>query len=427
MERRAIVELDRRHVWHPYTDVDDWETRADPLVIARASGVRLYDVDGRAYLDGNASWWTAGLGHAHPRLLAVLERQARELAHVALGGITHEPAAALAAELVAIAPPSLTRVFYTDNGSTAIEAAVKVAIQAHRQRGKPKKTRFAALDGAFHGDSIGAASLGGVELFRRPFAGVLFDCVHAPVDEGGFERAFGALEALVARDAETLAAVVVEPVVQGAAGMRTYDPVLLRGLREACTKHDVLLVCDEVFAGYGRTGKMWACEHAGITPDVMCIGKTFAGGMLPMAAMLVGESLYDAFRGGKERAFQYGHTFCGHPLGAALAREVLRIFRDEDVLGQVGRSALLIERAFAEIAKLPAVSSVRTRGMIGAADLGGTSYLGGRGWKVYDEARRRGAYLRPLGDTVYVAPPLIISEPDLKDLLEILHDSVAAL
>ncbi len=427
MDRRTIVELDRRHVWHPYTDIDEWETRVEPLVIARAAGSRLFDVDGRSYLDGNSSWWTAGLGHAHPRLLAVMERQSKELAHVALGGITHEPAAALAAELVAVAPPGLARVFYTDNGSTAIEAAVKVAIQSFRQRGQEKKTRFAALDGAFHGDSIGAASLGGVEVFRRPFAGVLFDCVHAPVGDGGFERAFAVLCELVERERDTLAAVVVEPLVQGAAGMRTYAPGLLRELRAACTANDVLLVCDEVFTGYGRTGKMWACDHAGITPDVMCIGKTFAGGMLPMAAMLVGESLYDAFRGGKERAFQYGHTFCGHPLGAALAREVLRIFRDEDVLGQVERSASLIEQAFAELAKLPAVSSVRTRGMVGAADLGGTSYLGGRGWKVYEEARRRGAYLRPLGDTVYVAPPLNIAPADLTELLSILTKSLATL
>lgn len=426
MDRAAIVDLDRRHVWHPYTDIDAWEAHGDPIVVARAHGSRLFDADGRSYLDGNSSWWTAGLGHAHPRLLAVLERQARDLAHVALGGITHEPAAALAAELVAIAPRGLTRVFYTDNGSTAVEAAVKTCVQSFRQRGKPEKVRFAALDGAFHGDTIGAASLGGVEIFRRPFAGVLFDCVHAPVEEGGFERAFATLGELVERESATLAAVVVEPIVQGAAGMRTYAPELLRHLAERCRANDVLLVCDEVFAGYGRTGRMWASDHAGITPDVMCIGKTFAGGVLPMGAMLVTESIYDAFRGGKEKSFYYGHTFCGHPLGAALAREVLAIFRDEGVVSAVQRKAPTIAAAFDRIRALDGVTGVRSLGMIGAADLGGSGYLGGRGWRVYEEAKKRGAYLRPLGDTVYVCPPLTIDDHDLAELLAILEASVAA-
>ena len=414
-------------MWHPYTDIDAWETRGEPIVVARAQGARLFDVDGRSYLDGNATWWVAGLGHGHPRLLRVLREQSETLAHVALAGITHEPAAALAAELCAVAPPGLTHVFYTDNGSTAVEAAVKIAVQSQRQRGREQRTRFVALDGAFHGDTVGAASLGGVEIFRRPFAGVLFDCVHAPVpEEGGHARAFEAISAILAKDGDRTAAVVVEPVVQGAAGMRVYDAGYLRELRALCDRHGTLLVFDEVFSGYGRTGPMWASSLAGVSPDILCVGKTFAGGILPMGATLVTDAVYDAFRGGKERSFYYGHTFCGHPLGAALAREVLAIFRDEDVLGQVARKEPLIRQAFQRIAELPGVARVRSIGMIGAADLGGAGYLGGLGWQVYEEAKKRGAYLRPLGDTVYVSPPLTIDEADLASLLRILEESVRA-
>ena len=313
--------------------------RADPIVVARAKGAWLEDVDGRRYIDGNSSWWVAALGHGHPRLLRVLAEQSQALAHCALGGIAHEPAARLAEELSAIAPAGLSRVFYTDNGSTAIEVAVKMSVQAWRQLGAPEKTRFVALDGAFHGDTIGAAALGGVEIFRRPFAGVLFECAHAPFPESdAYARAFDAIARIVREGARSIAAVVVEPIVQGAAGMRMYPAEYLRELRALCDRHDVLLVLDEVFSGYGRTGTMWASEHAGIAPDLMCVGKAFAS-IVPMAATLTTERVFDAFRGGKERALYYGHTFCGYPLGAALAREVLAIYRDEDVLGQVARKA----------------------------------------------------------------------------------------
>ncbi len=426
-DRAEIVRADKAHVWHPYTPMDAYIERGDPLVVTRAAGVRLYDANGRAYLDGNSSWWVAALGHGHPRLLAALERQARELAHCSLGGTTHEPAARLAAALCKVAPAGLSRVFYTDNGSTAIEAAVKMSVQMWGQLGAPRKTRFVALDGAFHGDSIGAASLGGVEIFRRPFAGVLFDCAHAAFPaEDAYARAFEAIASLVAGGADEIAAVVVEPIVQGAAGMRTYAPEYLRELRALCDRHDVLLVADEVFAGYGRTGRMWGVDHAGVSPDLMCVGKVFSP-LFPMAATLATERVFDAFRGDKDRAFYYGHTFCGNPLGAAVAREVLAIYEDEEIVARAAGLAPRIAAGMAKLAELPGVARVRSLGMIGAADLGdGSGYLGGAGWRVYEEALRRGAYLRPLGDTVYVCPPLIISEADLDELLAILVESVRA-
>jgi adenosylmethionine-8-amino-7-oxononanoate aminotransferase len=427
MDRREIVRLDKRHVWHPYTPMGAWESE-DPIVVVRARGAWLEDADGTRYLDGNSSWWVAALGHGHPRLIKAMRDQAESLTHCALAGIAHEPSARLAQELVAVAPRGLQRVFFVDDGSTAVDAAVKMCAQARRQLGQEQKTRFVALDGAFHGDTVGATSLGGVDVFRRAFAGVTFECVHAPFPEpGAHERAFAAMAQLVREEGTSIAAVFVEPVVQGASGMRVYDPTYLRELRALCDENDVWLVADEVFTGYGRTGPMWACEHAGIAPDLMCVGKAFAG-YVPMGAVLASERVFGAFLGGRDRAFLHGHTFCGNPLGAAMAREVLAVYRDERILERVTRSAPAIARAFEQIARLPGVERVRSIGMIGAADLADreSGYMAGVGWRVYEEARRRGAYLRPLGSTVYVCPPLTIEPAELEQLLSIVEASVRA-
>ncbi len=410
MTRDEIVALDKARVWHPYTAMRVYLDEVDPLVVVRAEGSRLYDADGKSYLDGNASWWTATLGHRHPRLVAAAARQLATLDHCAFAGIAHEAAAALAAELCDVAPAGLNRVFYTDNGSTSLEAAIKMAVQA------TGRSRFVALEGAYHGDTVGAASLGGVEVFRRPFGGILFDCVHAPFPGGGV------------RLDDSIAAVVVEPVLQGAAGMRIYAPSHLRELRAECDRVGALLVFDEVFTGYGRTGPMWAAEHAGVSPDLMCLGKGFAQ-FMPMGAVLVAERVFDRFLGDRETAFHYGHTFCGNPLGAAVAREVLAVYKEEDVLGQVASKAPRIARVMQRLGG-------RAIGMVGAVDLGAetsaqesmeeSGYLGTRGWRVYAEARARGAYLRPLGDTVYLCPPLTIPDAELDELLAIFEESVRA-
>ncbi len=427
LSRDAIVRLDRAHVWHPYTSIDAWEV-TEPIVVAAAEGAHLIDEDGTRYLDGNASWWVAALGHGHPRILRALREQSERFGHCALAGITHEPAALLAAELAALSPnETLPRVFFSDDGSTAVEVAVKIALQYFRHLGAPNKTRFVALDGAFHGDTVGAMSLGGVEVFKRPYANVLFECVRAPFPESdGYARAFDVLATRVRRERDTLAAVVIEPIVQGAAGMRMYPPSYLRELRAVAHENDVLFVADEVFTGYGRTGTMWACEQAGIAPDVMCIGKAMSA-IVPMGATLVTERVFDAFRGGRERTLWHGHTFCGNPIGAALAREVLAIFRDEDLVAKSVAKASRIAATFARLADVRGVARTRTWGMIGAADLeAGRGYLGECGWRVYDHALRRGAYLRPLGDTVYVCPPLTIAEHELEALLGIFEESVRA-
>ena len=428
-KRDRIVALDKRRVWHPYTEMQRYRERVDPLVVAEARGSRLTDVEGRSYIDGNASWWTCTLGHGHPRLMRVLREQSERLCHTALAGIAHEPASELAEALCGVAPTGLEHVFYSDNGSTAVEVAMKVTLQYWAQNGRPERRRFVALEDAFHGETLGVTALGGVEVFRKPFAGVLLDALHVPPPRTPETRqaAFDALERAVADNADTLAAVVLEPVVQGAAGMRTYDPTFLRAARTLCDRHDVFLVFDEVFTGYGRTGPMWAGGHAGVAPDVLCTAKGFTAGMLPMAATLVTPRIFDGFTGDSARAFYYGHTFCGNPLGAAVALEVLRIFGDERVLEDAQPKAERIAGAFRELSLLPSVASTRSLGMIGALDLAGDAgYLAEAGWRVYDEARSRGAYLRPMGNVVYVTPSLNIPDEDLDELLRIVRESVEA-
>jgi len=425
--RAAIVALDKQRVWHPYTEMGAYIAETDPLVIHRAEGARLFDVDGRTYLDANSSWWSQTLGHNHPRLIAALKRQADELCHCALAGMIHPAAAALASELCQVAPRGLERVFFSDNGSTAVEVAVKLAAQYAAQNGAPRRTKFVALDGAFHGETVGAASLGGVEVFRRPFAGILFDCVHVPsASEGGYDHAFATLAQVMARGSDEIAAVVLEPRVQGAAGMRIYDAAYLQRARELCDRFEVPLVFDEVFTGYGRTGPMWAGESAAVSPDIMCVAKGYTGGMLPMSATLVTQRIFDGFLGDPSRAFYYGHTFCGNPLGAAVAREVLRVFEDEHILANAVPKAAAIAASFASLGELPRVHKARALGMIGAIEIEDTrpGYLGQVGWRVYEAARRRGLYLRPLGNVVYVAPPLNIPSGDLQEMLGKVREAI---
>jgi adenosylmethionine-8-amino-7-oxononanoate aminotransferase len=428
--RSDIVALDKRRVWHPYTEMGSYIATTNPLVIARGEGSRLFDVDGRSFLDANSSWWVCALGHNHPRLVAALRRQTEQLCHCSLAGITHPEVACLADELCAIAPTGLERVFFSDNGSTAVEVAVKLAVQFAVQNGAPKRRRFVSLEGAFHGETVGATSLGGVEVFRRPYAHILFDCVHVapPADGAAYARAFDEVDRVLLAAPDEIAAVVVEPRVQGAAGMRIYADEYLRHLRRRCDELDILLVFDEVFTGYGRTGPMWACDAAGVRPDVLCLAKGFSGGMFPMAATLVTERIFQGFTGDKRRTFFYGHTYCGNPLGAAVAREVLRIYRDEQILERAAPKVRAIAAAFEGMSGLPRVSSVRSLGMIGAANLdeedGGAGYFAPMGWRVYEAALRRGLYLRPLGNVVYVAPPLNIEDRDLQELLGKVREAI---
>ncbi len=430
LSREAIVALDKTHVWHPYTPMARYIAETDPLVVVRAEGSRLFDADGRSYLDATSSWWLASLGHNHPRLVGALADQAAKLCHASLAGATNEPAAALAEEISKRAPAGMKHVFYSDDGSTAIEAAIKMALKLFVNEGRPEKRRFVALDGAFHGETLGVTSLLGIDVFRRPYASALMECVHVPTPAGAgpdHARAFEAIETLLRKEHESIAAVVLEPIVQGVAGMWIYDPSYLRRVRELTRELDVLLVVDEVFTGYGRTGTFWASEQAGIVPDLLCTAKGFSGGILPMAATLATSRVFDAFLGAPERAFFYGHSYCGHPLGAAVAREVLRVYDEERVVEGVAERSRRIRETFEAIAAAhPEALRPRAIGMIGAIDLASdASYLGGLGWRASAKARELGAYLRPLGDVVYLAPPLNIPLADLDELCDIVKRSVA--
>lgn len=430
MKREDIVAADKRFVWHPYTQMKRYVEETDPLVIDRAEGAVLVDVDGKRYLDGNSSWWVAALGHNHPRLVRALTSQAEKLCHTSLAGVTHAPAAALAERLVGVAPSGLSHVFFSDDGSTALEAAIKMAVGFHQNRGDIARTSFVSLGGAFHGETLGVTALGGVELFRKSFASLLMNVHFVPPPKMGEDEtgpAAHALTALLAEKGDSIAAITLEPLVQGANGMRLYPAWYLAFARKLCDQHGALLIIDEVFTGYGRTGTFWACDQANISPDILCTAKAFSGGMFPMAATLATDAVYESFLGPPERTFYYGHSFAGNPLGARVALEVLDVMRDENVIEGIAVRSQHIASAFAKIGDLAGTVEPRALGMIGAVDLApAASYLGQVGWRVHHEARKRGAYVRPLGDVVYVTPPLNIPLVELGELLEIVEESVAA-
>ena len=418
-----LIALDRQFLWRPYTSSDDHEHK--PLfVVDRAEGAWLIGSDGRRLLDASGSWWCNNLGHGHPRLRKAIAEQSERLMHCTLAAATHEPAARLAAELVEAAPEGLTRVFYSDNGSTSVEVALKIAFQYWQQAGASKRTRFLALPGAYHGDTIGVMSASAVDEFSAVFRPLLFD-VQRPREpvEHEWEPVFDELFAELRSRGDVIAAVIVEPIIQGAAGMRMYPPELLSALDTEVKKAGALLIADEVFTGFGRTGAMWACDHAGVTPDLLCSAKGLSGGMLPFAATLATERIYEGFRGDKSRAFMHGHTFCGNPIGAALAREVLAIYRDESIIQAAEPKAAKIKAAIDAMASIPGVSHPRALGMCAAFDVGETGYMGNIGWQISDVALELGAHLRPLGNTVYIVPPLNIADNDLDELLRVLRES----
>jgi adenosylmethionine-8-amino-7-oxononanoate aminotransferase len=418
-----LIALDRAHVWRPYTSSDDHANRP-LLVVDRAEGPWLVAANGQRLLDASGSWWCSNLGHAHPRLRAAIMRQSERVMHCTLAAATHEPASRLAAELVEIAPEGLDRVFYSDNGSTAVEVALKIAFQYWQQNGRPQRNRFLALPGAYHGDTLGAMSAGDVDEFTGVFRPLLFG-VQRPSDavDQNWEPVFEQLFALLREDADQIAGVIVEPMVQGAAGMRMYPASLLAGLREETKRADTFLITDEVFTGLGRTGPMWACDHAGIAPDLLCAAKGLSGGVLPFAATLATGRIYDGFRGDKSRALMHGHTFCGNPLGAAIAREVLSIYRDDNVLEAAKPKAAKLAARIQSMAEVPGVTSPRSLGMCAAFEVGTRGYMGTVGWQIADAALELGAHLRPLGNTVYVVPPLNIEDADLERLLDIVRES----
>jgi adenosylmethionine-8-amino-7-oxononanoate aminotransferase len=413
--------LDQRYLWHPFTQQRDW-CAEEPLVIERAEGTELIDSEGRRYIDGVSSLWCNVHGHRHPLIDRALRDQLAKVAHTTMLGLSHPSAAELAARLVEIAPPGLTRVFYSDSGSTAAEVALKMAFQYWQQRGGQhvRRTSFVHLREAYHGDTIGSVSVGGIDRFHRTYRPLLFGAHAAePGDAGDMERVLRTHE-------EELAAVIVEPLVQGAAGMRVHPPGYLADVRELCDRHGVLLICDEVATGFGRTGTMFACEQERVSPDLMCLAKGLTGGYLPLAATLASERIYEGFLGAPEqfRTFFHGHTYSGNPLACAAALANLEAFERERTLLRLQPKIRLLHELLDELAGSGEVAAVRGRGLMAGIDLGEHDPALRLGHRVAMEARRRGAIIRPLGDVIVLMPPLAIAKGELRRLIEITAASI---
>jgi adenosylmethionine-8-amino-7-oxononanoate aminotransferase len=417
------AQLDRDHLWHPFTQQRSW-CEEEPLMIERAEGSLLIDSDGRRYIDGVSSLWCNVHGHRHPGIDAAVRDQLGRVAHSTMLGLSHRNGAELAARLVAIAPPGLNRVFYSDSGSTATEIALKMAFQYQQQRGgqHARRTSFVHLRDAYHGDTIGSVSVGGIDLFHATYRPLLFK-THAaePGDAADMERVLSAHE-------EEVAAVIVEPLVQGAAGMLVHPPGYLRAVRELCDRFGVLLICDEVATGFGRTGTMFACDAEQVAPDLLCLAKGLTGGYLPLAATLASERIYEGFLGApaQQRTFFHGHTYTGNPLACAAALASLDAFESERTMERLQPKIRLLGELLAEVEAMPEVVEVRRRGFMVGIDLGEHDVELRLGHRVTLEARKRGAIVRPLGNTIVLMPPLAISEADLRQLVAIAAESIEA-
>ena len=418
-----LVAGDRDCLWHPFTQQRGWAGE-EPVIIERAEGTDLIDTEGRRYIDGVSSLWCNVHGHRHPVIDAAVRDQLDRVAHSTMLGLTHPPAIRLARRLSDLAPPGLTRCFYSDSGSTATEIALKMAFQYWRQRGgeHARRTRFIALRDAYHGDTLGSVSVGGIDLFHSMYRPLLFDTLKAePGDASDMER-------LLAAHPGEVAAVIMEPLVQGAAGMLVHPPGYLRAVRELCDRHGALLVCDEVATGFGRTGRMFACEHERVAPDLLCVAKGLTGGYLPLAATLATEELYDGFLGEHEdfRTFFHGHTYTGNPLACAAALATLEVFEEEHTLEHVQGKIALLGELLEEIAGMPGVAEVRRCGLMVGIQLAEYPVSRRMGHRVTLAARHRGAIVRPLGDTVILMPPLAIAESDLRRLVAITAEAIGS-
>jgi adenosylmethionine---8-amino-7-oxononanoate aminotransferase len=422
MSTEALRSADRAHVWHPFTQMRGWQSEDAPI-IERADGTTLYDTDGNAYIDGVSSLWCNVLGHRHPVIDAAVKAQLDKVAHTTMLGLSHPGAIELAERLVGIAPPGLSRVFFSDNGSTAAEVALKMAFQHFQHSGRPERDQFVCLRMSYHGDTLGSVSVGGIDLFHTLFRPLLFDAHMAePGDIADMAR-------ILDEHGDRIAAVIMEPLVQGAAGILVHPPGYLRAVRELCDRHGVLLICDEVATGFGRTGTMFACQQERVTPDLMCVAKGLTGGYLPLAATLATEEVYRSFLGefSEFKTFFHGHTYTGNPLACAAALATLDVLESERVIEGLEAKIDLLGTLLAEhVAPLAAVGEIRHRGFMTGIELAGHSYEDRIGHQVTLAARERGAIIRPLGDVVVLMPPLTISDDELRRLVSIAGEAITA-
>ncbi len=427
------VEKDLKYIWHPCSQMKDYETLS-PIVIERGEGIYLFDTEGNRYVDVISSWWCNLLGHCNPKINAAVKKQIDSLEHVIFANFTHKPAITLCEKLSKILPVGLCKFNFTDNGSSAIEAAMKVSFQYHAQTGNPQKTKFMALSDAYHGETIGALSAGDCDLYTKLYKPILMDiirikgpdcfrCPYGKTRENCNCECFEDAEKQFEKYGEETAAILVEPMLQGSAGMKIYPALYLKKLRRICDKYNVHLLADEIATGFGRTGKMFAFDHAGVSPDIMCLSKALTGGYMPCAMFVTTQKIYDAFYSdyNEGKAFMHSHTYSGNPLACAAANAVLDILSNESVLKQAQENAIYFNKIIKE-KFLPHKNAgeVRSIGLINAIELVKDKTtkepLDGKlrtGYQIYKKALKKGVILRPLGDVIYFNPPLIIEKKDM--------------
>ncbi|SDJ54311.1 adenosylmethionine-8-amino-7-oxononanoate aminotransferase apoenzyme [Pseudomonas delhiensis] len=437
------MQRDLEVLWHPCTQMKDHE-RLPVIPIRRGQGVWLEDFEGKRYLDAVSSWWVNVFGHANPRINQRIKDQVDQLEHVILAGFTHQPVVELSERLVRLTPEGLSRVFYADNGSSGIEVALKMSYHYWQNRGQPAKQRFVTLTNSYHGETVAAMSVGDVALFTETYKSLLLDTLKVPSPdcylraegeswEAHSRAMFEHMERTLEQHHREVAAVIVEPLIQGAGGMRMYHPVYLRLLREACDRYGVHLIHDEIAVGFGRTGSMFACEQAGITPDFLVLSKALTGGYLPMAAVLTTDKVYQAFYDDYAtlRAFLHSHTYTGNPLACTAALATLDIFEQDNVIEANKALAARMASATAHLADHPHVAEVRQTGMALAIEMvqdkasrAPYPWQERRGLKVYQHALERGAMLRPLGNVVYFLPPYVITPEEIDFLAEVASEGI---
>lgn len=439
---KQLEQDDKRYIWHPFTQMMDYE-RETPLIIDRGEGSFLIDIYGNRYLDGVSSLWVNLHGHRREEMDNAIKEQLEKIAHTTLLGLSNTPAIKLAKKLVEISPQGLKKVFFSDNGSTAVEVGLKMAFQYWQHIGQ-NKTKFISFRNAYHGDTIGSVSVGGIDTFHKIFSPLLFQtyrslspyCYRCPLDKSYPSCGLSCLEELeelMEIHGDEVAALIIEPVVQAAAGMIVFPPGFLKGVRELCSKYHILIIADEVATGFGRTGRMFACEHEEVSPDIMALAKGITGGYLPLAVTLTTEEIYRAFLGKFEelKTFFHGHTYTGNPLACAAALASLEIFEKEKTLDKVQHKALYLESFLSPIKDLPHVGDVRHKGLMVGIELVMDKeekrpfpIKEKIGIKVMHEARRRGLVIRPLGDVIVLMPPLSISKSELKKMVDITSEAI---
>ncbi len=447
MTPNNIEKIDKEFVWHPFTQMLDWEKKNN-IVIEKGDGIYLYDIHGNKYIDGVSSLWVNIHGHNNKELNDAIKEQIDKISHSTLLGLANVPSSVLAEKLIEITPESLKKVFYSDSGSTSVEIAIKVAFQYFRQKGSKykNKKKFIAATSAYHGDTIGSVSIGGIELFHSIYEPLLFDtlritypyCYRCP-----FNLKYPKCELHCAKEAEKIityytdqtAAVVIEPMIQGASGMITMPAGYMKKIEKACHDNEVLLIVDEVATGFGRTGKMFACEHEDINPDAMCIAKGITGGYLPMAATLFSQEIYEGFLANFEdnKTFFHGHTYTGNQLAAAAAVKSLELFKKNNIINAIAPKIEHFSKRLEEFNKLDNVGEVRTIGLMAGIELVSDKdtkepypQKDKIGYKVILKAREKGVIIRPLGDVIVILPPLVIEKNEIDELLSVVYDSIKA-